>query len=148
MLCSISSTSECSNSAFIAEQEYITQSRCPRHDNAHVRLYRSPYAITRWGCRSLLRFELRIRFSPYPYLFSPVAAPRSADFQSAVSPNCIRQNVAQHRRASNLRRAADCKSATRRSAAEPHSKERGALARFNVSSLRPLEIPNVLLEPR
>src|ERR1041385_4590595 len=42
--------------------------------------------------------------------------PRSAELHSAVSPNCIRQNVGQHRSASNLSRRADCKSAIQQNA--------------------------------
>src|SRR5437016_13397993 len=40
-----------------------------------------------------------------------ILQPGSADLQSAVSPNCIRQRVGQAGRPQSFERAADCKSA-------------------------------------
>ena len=85
----------------------------------------SPPGVALTGLRAARCFGL--------FLIVPVVEPCSADFQSAVSPNCIRQNVVQHRTASNLTRLADCKSAIRRKAAEPQPKQRGCVRRTSRS---------------
>ena len=53
----------------------------------------------------------------------------TTDFQSAVSPNCIRRSVGSVPRAAVPRRLAECNSAIQRSAAKPQPKERGSVTR-------------------
>ena len=57
-----------------------------------------------------------------------------ADFQSAVSPNCIRQSVGSVPRAVVPRRLAECNSAIQPSAAKPQPKERGSVTSVTRSS--------------